>query len=53
MSNVIKGGVPKQNNVMKGGYVTIAPQGKVTINGNVFVEKRLEEFASSIVEKDR
>lgn len=44
MSNLIKGGVPRQNNVMKGGYVTVAPQGKVTINGNVFVEKRLEEL---------
>ena len=44
MSNLIKGGVPRQNNVMKGGYVTVTPQGKVTINGNIFVEKRLEEL---------
>lgn len=47
---MIKGGVPKQNNVMKGGYVTIAPQGKVTINGNVFVEKRLEELRARVTQ---
>ena len=50
MSNVIKGGVPKQNNVMKGGYVTVAPQGKVTINGNVFVERRLEELRARVTQ---
>lgn len=50
MSNVIKGGMPAQNNVMKGGYVTVAPQGKVTINGNVFVERRLEELRARVTQ---
>ena len=47
---MIKGGVPRQNNVMKGGYVTVAPQGKVTINGNVFVERRLEELRAHVTQ---
>lgn len=39
------------SNFIKGGYVTVAGDKKITINSNDFVEKRLEELRSRIEEE--
>ncbi|MBR1470762.1 MAG: hypothetical protein IJ600_03870 [Lachnospiraceae bacterium] len=49
MSNLIKNSFGRSNFV-KGGFVTVAQQDKVTINSNGFVEKRLEELRAKVME---